>query len=189
MIVHSAPMRDIVFLVHRVGKFENFPRYLEYNCGNFKIDLKNVFLIRFSPCLPAFRFMQSEFFFLEKTSSNTFALFSVKLFKFELGLISNIYRCIYDSALGTNERQRFFGSRKSENFPRYLEYDGGNFEIDLENVFLIRFSPRMPTFRFVLRQNFFFSQKNTKGQSLCTFFGEIFPIRVGPNFEHLQVYL
>ena len=111
MIVHSAPMRDIAFLVHRVRKSENFPRYLEYNCGNFKIDLKNVFLKIFTPIALISIHSETEVFFLEKTSrANTLALFSVKFFKFELGLFSKIYRGIYDSALGTNERHRFFGS-------------------------------------------------------------------------------
>ena len=54
MIVHSAPMGDIAFMVHRVRKSENFPRYVEYNGGNFEIHLKNVFLIRLSPRLPTY---------------------------------------------------------------------------------------------------------------------------------------
>ena len=78
--------------------------------------------------------------------------------------------------------------RRSEILPVNLEFNCRNFNFVLRNVFLTRFWPRLPTFRFVLRQNFYFSKKHQR-LTLCTFFGEIFQIRVGHNFEHLKGYL
>ena len=66
MIVNSASMRKIAFSVYRVRKSENFPPYLEYKCGNFNFNLKNVFLTRFSHHLPTFRFVLRQNFFFSK---------------------------------------------------------------------------------------------------------------------------
>ena len=173
MIVHSAPMGDIDFLAHEVRKSENFPRYLEYNGGNFKIDLENVFLIRFSARLPTFRFvLRQNFFFSRKnTKGQSLCTFSVKFFKFESGRFrtSKGVSMIVHSAPMRDIASSVHRVGKSENFPRYLEYNCGNFKIDLKNVFLIRFSARLPTFRFVLRQNFFFLEKTPKANPFALF--------------------
>ena len=105
----------------------------------------------------------TQFFFLEKTPKANLCTFFGGIFNFELGILSNIWRGIFDSALGINEGYRFLVSRvrKSENFHRYLEYKCGYFNFDLQNVFLTRYSLRLPS-RFFRQHIIYFSEKHKR---------------------------
>jgi len=124
----------------------------------------------------------TEFFFPEKTpKANPFALFSVKLFKFELGMISNICSGIYDSALGINERHRFFGLRstKIRKFPWISRVQLWQFQFRFENRISLKIFSPFAHISIRFATEFFFPEKTPKANPVALFSVKLFKFELG----------